>query len=60
MARSLRKEMKRMQKDWPTPNTRASRDIMVFPAALYTPAMAAPADTEKTHVTNRAHTRVKG
>lgn len=34
--------MRRTQNDCPTPNTSASKDIIVFPAALYTPAMAAP------------------
>lgn len=34
--------MRTTQNDCPTPKTNASKDIMVFPAALYTPAMAAP------------------
>ena len=48
-ARTLRKEMMTTQKDWPTPNTSASREIILFPAALYTPAIAAPvgAHTDK-------------
>lgn len=33
--------MRRTQNDCPTPNTSASKDIIVFPAALYTPAIAA-------------------
>jgi hypothetical protein len=36
----------RTQKDWPTPNTKASKEIILFPAALYTPAMAAPTCTK--------------
>lgn len=34
--------MTRTQKDCPTPKTSASKEIILFPAALYTPAMAAP------------------
>lgn len=42
VARTLRKEIMTTQKDWPTPNTSASSEIILFPAALYTPAIAAP------------------
>ena len=38
--------MMRTKKDCPTPNTRASSDIILFPATLYTPAMAAPIHRE--------------
>lgn len=41
VAKILRKDMINTHKDCPTPNTRASKENMLFPAALYTPAMAA-------------------
>lgn len=46
--------MTRTQKDCPTPKTRASKDIILFPAALYTPAMAAPSQS-KTQETITSH-----
>lgn len=49
VARTLRKEMMSTQKDWPTPNTSASSEIILFPAALYTPAIAAPVRHIHTH-----------
>lgn len=39
--------MTRTKNDCPTPKTRASKDIILFPAALYTPAMAAPSNGGK-------------